>query len=106
MRVRKLWRKAVTVGAVAFGIFGMLFFGYQLYSAVVHGTILQAVRGGDWVTFQRHPISFVSSAIVYLLSFTFIVAGAGAAVFAGPMSGHWRSRQFVDDAIRQGPEER
>jgi hypothetical protein len=106
MRVRKVWSKLATAGAVTFGVFGVLFFGYQLYSAAVHGTTLQAVRGGDWVTFQSHPAWFVGSVIAYLIFFVVFGGLLGLWLFDERMSRHWRSRQFVDAAIRQKPEER
>jgi hypothetical protein len=98
----KLWRALL----VAFGIFAVLFSGYQLYSAAVHGTILQAVRGGTWVTFQSHPVWFVGSVVANLIFLAIFAALLGIWLFGERMSHHWRSRHFVDDAIRQGPEDR
>ena len=105
MRLLNLGSKVREAFAVAFGIFGLLFCGYQLYSAAIAGTILQATRGGVWITFQSNPGWFVGSIIA--CSFFLAVAAAvlGFWLFEYRMTGRWRSRPYVDNAIRQAPDD-
>jgi hypothetical protein len=52
------WR--LLVGAPIFAGFGL----YNLYCALVHGTILGSKTGNGWVTFDTRPYSFCFAIIV------------------------------------------
>lgn len=106
MRQSNLKSKLSRTFCVAFGVFGGVFVSYQLYSAAVYGTIRQAVRGGAWITFESHPGWFVGSIIACLAFLAIYAALFGYWLFEYRLYGRWRSRKFVDEAIRQRPDDR
>jgi hypothetical protein len=106
MRLSNLRSKVRQAFLVVLGLLFCGFSGYQLYSAVAHGTIRQAIRGGVWVTFQSDPGWFAGSIVVYSLALAVAAAGLGFWLFEYRLTGRWRSRPYLDDAIRQGPHDR
>ena len=106
MRLSNAWRKVKFAGAIAFGVAMLLFSAWQLYSAWANGAVKPFNRGMDWVTFQSSPGWFVGS----LIGYGFIVAMFGALLAATLIDyrtgWRWRTRQDLDIAIRQSPEER
>jgi hypothetical protein len=106
MRLSNAWRKLKFAGAVAVGVAILLFCAYQLWSAWATGRVQPITRYLDWVTFQSNPVWFVSSLMAYTLGVTMLI-GLFALVLIDYRKGwRWRTRQDLDYAIRQAPEER
>jgi hypothetical protein len=94
---------AVAILAVP-GILGL----YQLYCAVADGLIFgphqRRPRTLDWISYETSPRAFVEGLVVYgFLALLFIgaLAGTVAAIYT---KDRWRSRQFIDTAIRRTPD--
>ena len=107
MRLSNVWHKFRQAALCAFGIYVLLFCAYQLYSAVIFGTVMPASRAlDDWVTFQSNPGFFVFSIFLYGFFVVIGTAAVSAEFFETLRARRWRSRQEIDHAIRQTPQER
>ena len=107
MRLSNAWRKLKFAGCLAFGVAMLLVCAWQLWSAAVDGTVKPFSHGMyDWVTFQSSPGWFVGSVIGYALIVSIFAALLAFALFDYRRGGRWRTRQDLDTAIRQAPEER
>jgi|EndMetStandDraft_2_1072991.scaffolds.fasta_scaffold434338_2 hypothetical protein len=109
MRLSNLWPKFRDAALCALGIFVSAFCAYQIYSAAADGSVMFFSRSADrgWMTFQSNPSSYVFWVIMYLIFGALGLAAFFVWIFSFfPMRGRWRSRQFLDDAIRQKPQER
>jgi hypothetical protein len=104
----KEWLKLL--GGVAIfsvpGVWGL----YQLYCAIADGVIFwRARRGADsitggWITYDTGPGDFVTGLTVYgLLALLFLVVVVATISFPY-IKDRWRSRQFVDYALRRPPD--
>ena len=105
MRLSNLWHKFRQAALCAFGAYVLVFCAYQVYSAVADGRVMCGpCTGTPWITFQSRPGTYVFSLVIYLAPGVLLLA----AFFAWLLPPHdrWRSRQLVDDAIRQRPQER
>jgi hypothetical protein len=105
MRLSNLWEKFRLAAACAFGAYVLAFLARQVYSAVIDGAVMCGpCAGTEWITFQARPIMYVVSLVIYLAPGALLLLVFFAWLF--PRRDRWRSRQLVDDAIRQTLQER
>jgi hypothetical protein len=94
-------------GAAFFGGLGALAL-YQVYRAATGEVILSldgALGATRWITYDTNPFAFVWSLAFYSL----LVLLGGAAIFVALFNhrfkNRWRSRNFIDYAIRRAPDQ-
>jgi hypothetical protein len=102
----KQWLKLLA-GVAILAVPGILAL-YQLSCAVAYGLVFWQDRRRrhmlGWISYETSPGSFVEGLVVYgLLALLFIGAlvGTVAAIY---IKDRWRSRQFIDYAIRRRPD--
>jgi hypothetical protein len=101
MRLSNVWQKFRDAALWACAVALALFCAYQVYSAVVDGTVLglgRRDREWTWVTFGSHPISYVFSLSLYGLIGAAVVIGLCVVLFQPPP--RWRTRQDIDQSVR------
>jgi len=106
MRLSNAWQNVKIAGGIAFGAAMLLYGAGELYSAWTNGTVQAVARYVGRVTFHSNPVWFVSSVSFYTLVMTMMVALLAVALVDYRNGWRRRSRQDLDTAIRQSPEER
>lgn len=107
MRLSNAWDKLKFSACVVFGAAIVLFCAWQLWSAWAYGTVDPFTRGRhDWITFQSSPGWFVGSIIGYLVVGIIFAGLLALALIDYRRGGRWRTRQDLDQAVRQSSEER
>ena len=112
--IKSVWqRHQSTLPALLFGAMALMFLE-QFYWAFAAGTVEFPHSSGEWISYQSNPLQFIVSLIIYGLCF--LVCGAISALgiwgAIAQQSGltRWsrkrRSRDLLDDAIRQSRDDR